>query len=69
MKQLIILTIRAMPYPGTDLEDIKREAAAYSFAMKCTLTFNHNGQEYVSDDEGNVAKSNNIAGANLGYPG
>lgn len=63
----MILTIKAMPYPGSSLDRCKKEAGEISKSLKCSLTFNHNGQEYIADDEGNVAKSENKFAKEIGY--
>ncbi len=56
MKALYILKIKAQPLAGSDINDIKKEAIAYCQTLKCSLEFNHNGQLYLCDNEGNIAK-------------
>lgn len=56
MKELNILKIKAEPFAGSHLDKCKEEAKAYCQTMKCSLEFNHNGQIYLCDNEGNIAK-------------
>ena len=59
MKNLQFKTIDAFPLPGTEISEIKREASELSKYFKCRINFNHNGVDYVSDKDGNVAVTSN----------
>ena len=60
MGNLKFKKIRAELYAGSHIDDCKKEASQLSKAFKCEISFNHNGQEYIADDEGNIAKTNQI---------
>lgn len=48
--------IIAVPTAGSNIYDIKKELSAISAFLKCKILFNHNGTDYVCDDEGGCAK-------------
>lgn len=54
-----LLDVKAVPLPGACIDDCKKEASAFAKGFKCNFVFNHNGVDYLADEDGNVAKLTN----------
>lgn len=48
--------ITIMPLAGTEINQLKAVVSKLAKELKCKVKFNQNGNDYLADEEGNVAK-------------